>query len=126
MNDTNEHIDKIMLLQHKWSDHDALYYYEPRVGIYNLKIFEQDGRKVACLFDLIVPDRLRGKGNGRLLLLSAKRVATFLGCSRLCVWTDCEPWVVDWYKRVGFVQDDSMLSYEGKPALVLELNCKTQ
>ena len=74
---------------------------------------ENDNPAVAHLSDVIVWEPARGRGLGNDLLRKAKEHAREMGAKMLCLWADPEQWVVDWYKRHGFMQqcvyDDGMV-----------------
>jgi len=74
---------------------------------------EKNNPSVAYLSDVIVLQLARGRGYGNQLLDLAKKHAREMGAKMLCLWADPEQWVVDWYKRHGFIQqcvyDDGMV-----------------
>lgn len=90
------------IYEHLWHDGAVIYrsvYINADFGFCKVNIYE-DG--VAELYDLIVYPAYRGKGFGKKLLDEAKRKAQEYNCSYLAIWPDCEPWVEEWYKRLGF------------------------
>ena len=80
---------------------------------------ETDNPAVAHLSDLIVYESARGYGLGNDLLSMAKEHAREMGAKVLFLLADPEQWMIDWYKRKGFVE--YMLYPDGMVGLTFEL-----
>lgn len=80
---------------------------------------ETDNPAVAHLSDLIVYESARGYGLGDDLLRMAKEHAREMGAKVLFLLADPEQWMIDWYKRKGFVEN--MLYPDGMVGLTFEL-----
>lgn len=65
---------------------------------------ENDDLSVAYLHDLIVHTSIRRRGYGRRLLMLGERRARLMNCKKLVLWADPNEWMIDWYKRNGFVE----------------------
>lgn len=109
-----------MYYKHIWHDHEAIYY-ASEDGLFKLAIFYEAGIKTAVIHSLIVFPENRGKGRGRMLMAIAIGYAKREGCARVCLWADCEPWVLEWYQRLGFVADPRLEEINGLPGLSLTL-----
>lgn len=107
-----------MIYRHQWKDHVSVYNHTDR-GFCKLTEFEMCGKKIACLHDLVVYPRMRGNGYGRFLIVWAIGLAKLDDCDALVLWHDGEPWVKEWYARLGFVESHFMESEDGEPCLML-------
>ena len=67
---------------------------------------EDENRAVAYLSGVSVCESSRRMGLGNELLELSKQHAREMGAKMLCLWADPEQWVVDWYKRHGFMQEN--------------------
>lgn len=65
---------------------------------------ENDDLAVAYLHNLIVHTSIRRRGYGRRLLILGERRARLMGCKKLVLWADPNDWMIEWYKRNGFVE----------------------
>lgn len=100
---------------HQWTGNEEHYINRPE-GFVKVNMFP-DG--TAEIYDLVVYPEERGKGFGKLLLLTAIEQARTCGCKRILLFPDCPDWTVDWYMRQGFYTDDRIKSsITGKPAMV--------
>lgn len=109
-----------MIYRHQWKDHVSVYYNSER-GFCKISIFDMRGQKVACLHDLVVYPWMRGNGYGRELLEWAIKSASSYDCDALILWHDGEPWVKEWYTRLGFVESHFMESEDGEPCMILKI-----
>lgn len=66
---------------------------------------ENDDLSVAYLHDLIVHTSIRRRGYGRRLLTLGERRARLMNCKKLVLWADPTEWMIEWYKRNGFVEN---------------------
>lgn len=70
-------------------------------GFCHLSI-DKDYKFVAYLSDLSVLENSRRNGIGNYLLEASKKHARKMGAKTLCLWTDSNQWMFDWYQRHGF------------------------
>lgn len=73
---------------------------------------EDENPAVAYLSDVSVCESSLRMGLGNELLELSKEHAREMGAKLLWLWADSEQWMVEWYKRHGFIQqyvfDDGM------------------
>ena len=93
---------------HKWRDHDTVYINDA-MGFCKVSIFQETGRRVGVLNDLIVYPEVRGTGFGDKLIRRAISTAKMRGCDIILLWPDCEDWVKNWYSRNGFSPDPAFV-----------------
>ena len=62
--------------------------------------------KAAVLSGLSVVDSKRKSGYGRALVAAAEDLARKEGAKMMILWADKNDWVIDWYKRLGYVESD--------------------
>ena len=62
--------------------------------------------KAAVLSGLSVVDSKRKSGYGRALVAAAEDLARKEGAKMMILWADKNEWVLDWYKRLGYVESD--------------------
>lgn len=74
-------------------------------GTGSVKLWQDAPGEDVLLCDLIISERHRGRGGGRALMERAIQEARLFDASRLVLGVDCEPWVRDWYERLGFRRD---------------------
>lgn len=87
-------------------------------GFCHLSI-EKDNKFVAYLSDLSVLEHSRRNGIGNHLLEASKKHARKMGAKMLCLWTDPNQWMFDWYKRHGFKH--TMTYSDGMAGLTFDL-----
>ncbi len=93
---------------HKWRDHDTVYINDA-MGFCKVSIFQETGRRVGVLNDLIVYPEVRGTGFGDKLIRRAISTAKMRDCDIILLWPDCEDWVKNWYSRNGFSPDPAFV-----------------
>lgn len=100
---------------HYWTGNEAHYINRPE-GFVKVNMFP-DG--TAEIYDLIVYPEHRGKGFGKLLMLTAIEQARICGCTRIVLFPDTASWTEDWYMRLGFFTCDKIKSsMNGKPSMI--------
>ena len=62
--------------------------------------------KAAVLSGLSVVDSKRKSGYGRALVAAAEDLARKEGAKMMILWADKNDWVINWYKRLGYVESD--------------------
>ena len=67
---------------------------------------QNDFPSVAYLTDVVVYKKARRCGLGNVLLRIAIQQAKEMGANTLCLYSVPDRWVVEWYKRNGFVEYD--------------------
>ncbi len=70
-------------------------------GLVNVSV-EDDNPKVATIHGLSVTEDYRGLGTGRTLIWEAEQEAREMGASQVCLATEPNSWLEEWYKRLGY------------------------
>lgn len=70
-------------------------------GICSVSIDEHI-KSCACIYNLSVGEKYRGKGYGNRLLKEAENVAQMLGASTVSLAAEKNKFTADWYKRKGY------------------------
>lgn len=52
---------------------------------------------------------------------TAVKVAKSEECTHIALWPDCESWVADWYRKLGFRESRSITNWNGDYAWVKKL-----
>jgi len=73
---------------------------------YENEMFTEEGGYAAVLSGLIVHPTKRHSGYGRALVQKAESVAKENGAKLMILWADKNDWVINWYKRLGYVESD--------------------
>lgn len=72
--------------------------------------FEKDmfsgDEPASVLSGLSVVSEKRQSGLGRALVEAAENVARERGAKLMILWADKNDWVINWYKRLGYVESD--------------------
>lgn len=70
-------------------------------GICSVSI-DENIRSCACIYNLSVEEKCRGRGYGNRLLEEAEKVAQKLGASVVSLAAEKDKFTADWYKRKGY------------------------
>lgn len=62
--------------------------------------------KAAVLSGLSVVESKRKSGYGRALVAAAEDLTRSQGAKLMILWADKNDWVLNWYKRLGYVESD--------------------
>ena len=83
-----------------WGKTHTLIIYDG-AGLVNISI-ENDNPTVATIHGISVIESYRRKGMGRLLLKLAEIEAKEMGAELICIATEPNSWIEEWYKRNGY------------------------
>lgn len=70
-------------------------------GVCSVSI-DENIRSCACIYNLSVEEKCRGRGYGNRLLEEAEKVAQKLGASVVSLAAEKDKFTADWYKRKGY------------------------
>lgn len=86
-----------------------------QIGIVKVAINKLDNKGEAFISNLYIERKARDKGYGRILLNAALGIAKSSGCKSVALeWdgNDSPQWVLDWYVRFGFEEEEFGQGYE--------------
>ena len=106
--------------KHKWEEHES-YYINSDYGFCKVVVDDEPEQKIATLYDLIVYPEYRKNGHGQEILNEAIRCATMEDCDILVCYPDCELWTMGWFKRNGFILDETIEREFGYCEFVMKL-----
>jgi ribosomal-protein-alanine N-acetyltransferase len=89
------------------------------VGEIGLVEFKTENGTIGRLLDVDIAPAFQGRGHGNELLYAIFEVSRQRGVKALCLKTDSDRWVKDWYVKLGFEP------YEAWPALSEQLPLST-
>lgn len=92
----------------KWEEHTKIHFMSFDGSVYGQLYFYHDEPEKFMLAELMVSPAKRNKGLGTKMQQIREKKAKEMGAKTLHLWVEKDSWLIDWYKRRGYVLDGDM------------------